>query len=190
MTKLTTLVPILAILTGLSMSPAYGHVPFPAASSVQHSLVIDPRLASGGVLSHHASVPAIAITTNNVHTFYLGSSTVDSCTGKCENLSTSTGTADTTTSQLLAKTVGKYQIQPDVALTTTTGTPSISSVSGYAWVYNTDLGGSTIQSGTWTFDLTLTASTTSGAPLGSVWITVWNCNTNGLGSCTFLFKNG
>src|SRR5437867_4465170 len=127
--------------------------------------------------------------TNNVHTLYLGSSIVDSCSGKCENLAASTGSADTGTSQLIAKTTGKYQIEPDIASTTSTGTPSTSSVSGYAWVYNTDLGGSTIQSGTWAFDLTIAASTIAGSPVGNVWITVWSCTTNGLGSCTFLFKN-
>src|SRR6266704_1826192 len=38
--------------------------------------------------------------TNNVHTFYLGNSTVGSCSGgTCKNLATSTGAADTTTSQ-------------------------------------------------------------------------------------------
>jgi len=67
---------------------------------------------------------------NNVHTFYLGSSTVGACTGKCENLLTSTGPADTVTSQKLGKTtLGTYQVEPDVTpATTTTGTPSISSV--------------------------------------------------------------
>src|SRR3989442_13097285 len=36
---------------------------------------------------------------NNVHTFYLGSSSVAGCSGKCEGLATSSGTADTGTSQ-------------------------------------------------------------------------------------------
>ena len=36
---------------------------------------------------------------NNVHPLYLGSSAVGSCTGKCENLATTSGTADTGTSQ-------------------------------------------------------------------------------------------
>jgi hypothetical protein len=169
MTKLVTLVPLFAILTGISMFPAFSQILFPAAFSVQPSQFIDPA--------------------NNVHTFYLGSSIVGSCSGKCEGLSTSAGSADTTTSQLIDKTVGKYRIEPDVGLTTLTGTPSASSVSGYAWVYNIDLGGATIRSGSWTFDLALAVSSTSGAPFGNVWITVWSCTTNSLGSCTFLFKN-
>src|SRR6266566_1580079 len=36
---------------------------------------------------------------NNVHTFYLGSSTVGACSGKCEGLNTSAGSDDTTTTQ-------------------------------------------------------------------------------------------
>jgi len=127
--------------------------------------------------------------TNNVHTLYLGNSTVGSCTGKCENLLTSTGSADIGTSQHVSTSLGKYEIEPDTATTTTTGAPSTSSVSGYAWVNNNDLGGITIQSGTWTFDLTTQASAAGGTPVGSVWITVWNCTTASLGSCIFLFKD-
>jgi len=127
--------------------------------------------------------------TNAVHTLYLGNTVVGSCSGRCENLLTSTGSADTVTSQHFGKNTGTYQIQPDVTGTSSTGTPSTSTVSGYAWVYNTDLGGSTIQSGTWTFDLTAAVSTIAGTPVGNVWVTVWNCTTTSLGSCTFLFKN-
>src|SRR5438445_498500 len=135
------------------------------------------------------SVP-VGHATNNVHTFYLGNSVVGACSGKCENLLTSTGAADTTTTQHLGKTtLGTYQIEPDMPGTTTTGTPFTSSVSGYSWVYSTDLGGSTIQSGTWTFDLTTNVNTIGGNPVGNLWITVWNCTTNSLGSCNFLFKN-
>src|SRR6266571_4981574 len=36
---------------------------------------------------------------NNVHTFYLGSSTVGACSGKCEGLTTSAGSDDTTSTQ-------------------------------------------------------------------------------------------
>src|SRR2546426_10023867 len=36
---------------------------------------------------------------NNVHTFYPGSSTVGACSGKCEGLTTSAGSDDTTTTQ-------------------------------------------------------------------------------------------
>src|SRR5467141_1589681 len=41
----------------------------------------------------------LAHATNNVHALYLGNSTVGSCAGKCENLVTTTGSADTGTSQ-------------------------------------------------------------------------------------------
>src|SRR3989442_9223287 len=123
------------------------------------------------------------------HTFYLGKSIVGTCGGKCENLNLTAGLADTTTSQKIGNTAGKYQIEPDVSSTATTGTPFTSAVSGYAWVYNTTLGGSTIPSGTWTFNLTIGLNVAAGAPVGSLWITVWNCNTNSLWTCAFLFKN-
>src|SRR5690349_18512529 len=131
----------------------------------------------------------LAHASNNVHTFYLGNSAVGSCTGKCENLLTSTGTADTGTGQNPAHNTGTFQIEPDNPATLTTGTPSTSSVSGYAWVYNTDLGSASIQSGTWTFDLTVAVNSLNGGPVGNIWITVWSCTSNSLGSCTFLFKN-
>src|SRR5437867_2487184 len=126
--------------------------------------------------------------TANVHTFYLGSSSVGSCSGKCENLSSSAGSTDTTTSQFISNVAGKYKVEPDIGSSTTTGTPSTSSVSGYAWVDNNDRSVN-IQAGTWTFDLTITASSVQGNPVGNLWITVWNCQTNSLGSCTLLFKN-
>src|SRR5207253_8686564 len=122
------------------------------------------------------------------HTFYLGSSTVGACSGKCKNLNQTAGVADTTTSQQIHHTAGKYQIEPDIS-STTTGTPSTSAPSGYAWVDNATLGGATIPSGTWTFNITTVASGGTGTPVGNLWITVWNCNTTSLGTCTFLFKN-
>src|SRR2546428_12799115 len=85
--------------------------------------------------------------------------------------------------------IGKYIVKPDTASSATIGTPSTSSVSGYAWVYNTDLGSATIGSGTWTLNITTSLNSISGGPVGNVWITVWNCGTNSLTSCTFLFKN-
>src|SRR5260370_8138194 len=85
--------------------------------------------------------------------------------------------------------VGKYIVKPDISSSATTGTPSTSSVSGYAWVYNTDLGSATIESGTWTFNVTIALNSILGAPVRNLWFTVWNCATNSLTSCTFLFKN-
>src|SRR5712691_7420035 len=126
---------------------------------------------------------------SNVHTLYLGNTTVGSCGGQCENLATTTGTADTTTSQHPGHNTGDFIVEPDVGSSGTTGTPFTTSQSGYAWVYGTDLGGASIQSGTWTFDLTAALSVAGGTPVGNAWITVWSCATNSLGSCTFLFKN-
>src|SRR5260370_14662768 len=85
--------------------------------------------------------------------------------------------------------VGKYIVKPDIASSATTGTPSTSSVSGYAWVYSTDLGSGTIDCGTWTFNVTTGLNSITGGPVGNLWVTVWNCSTNSLTSCTFLFKN-
>src|SRR3989475_3446990 len=90
----------------------------------------------------------------------------------------------------LQSAVKFYQVNPDVASSATTGTPSTTSPSGYAWVYNTagiQSGLSDIFSGTWQLDRTVAASSTT--PVGRLWITVWQCGTNSLGSCTFLFKN-
>src|SRR2546425_5569507 len=90
----------------------------------------------------------------------------------------------------LQSAVKFYPVSPDVASSTATGTPSTTSPSGYAWVYNTagiQSGLSDIFSGTWQFDMTVAASSTT--PVGRLWITVWQCGTNSLGSCTFLFKN-
>ena len=122
------------------------------------------------------------------HTFYLGSSTVGACSGKSKHLNQTAGAADTTTSQQIHHTAGKYQIEPGIS-STTTGTPSTSAPSGYAWVDNATLGGATIPSGTWTFNITTVAGGGTGTPVGNLWITVWNCNTTSLGTCTFLFKN-
>src|SRR5213594_4360877 len=92
----------------------------------------------------------------------------------------------------LQSAVKFYPVSPDVASSTTTGTPSTTSPSGYAWVYNTagiQSGLTDIFTGTWQFDMTVAAGSTTGAPVGRLWITVWQCGTNSLGSCTFLFKN-
>src|SRR5438445_11456313 len=40
--------------------------------------------------------------TNNVHTLYMGSSSVGTCAGKCEGFSTTSGAADTGTSQSIS----------------------------------------------------------------------------------------
>jgi hypothetical protein len=82
-----------------------------------------------------------------------------------------------------------YKIEPDVASSTATGTPSTSTPSGYAWESSSDMGGTTITSGTWQFDLTVRATSIAGTPVVHVWITAWNCQTISLGTCTKLFKN-
>ncbi len=74
----------------------------------------------------------IAHATNNVHTFHLGNSTVGSCVGKCENLVTTTGSADTGTSQSIpAATTGTPTDQTTGASAGTTTTPTC--------VYSTNL---------------------------------------------------
>src|SRR3989454_8547805 len=109
------------------------------------------------------------------HTFYYGSASQTGCAGKCEQLGTTTGTADVATSvRVGSSTTCCFQVQPDVGSTTTTGTPSSTTPSGYAWVYPTDLGGLTIQSGSWEFDTTITASKTGTANMRYL---VWSCLT-------------
>src|SRR5256712_1268970 len=91
----------------------------------------------------------------------------------------------------LQSVVKFYPVSADVASSTTTGTPSTTSPSGYAWVYDTagiQGGLSDIFSGTWQFDMTFATGST-GNQVGRLWITVWQCTTNNLGTCTFLFKN-
>src|SRR2546422_4676152 len=86
-----------------------------------------------------------------------------------------------------------YVVEPDVGATTLTATPSTSTPSGYAWVYDTSgLAANAIediQSGTWQIDQTIGLSSITGAPAARLWVTVWSCTTHSLGTCTFLFKN-
>src|SRR5438034_7103027 len=86
-----------------------------------------------------------------------------------------------------------YVVEPDVGATTLTATPSASTPSGYAWVYDTSgLQANAIediQSGTWQIDQTIGLSSITGAPAARLWVTVWSCTTHSLGTCTFLFKN-
>src|SRR3989442_15776865 len=122
-----------------------------------------------------------------VHTFYYGSTAQSGCAVKCEQLATSTGTADTTTSVQVGNSVTCcFEVQPDVSSPGTTATPSTTTPTGQAWVYSTDLGGVTIQSGSWEFDTTITASRTGTANMRFL---VWNCTTatEAPGTCTLLF---
>jgi hypothetical protein len=86
-----------------------------------------------------------------------------------------------------------YVVEPDVAATTLTATPSASTPSGYGWVYDTSglqaNAINDIQSGTWQIDQTIGLSSITGAPVARLWVTVWSCTTHSLGTCTFLFKN-
>ena len=81
------------------------------------------------------------------------------------------------------------EIEPQIGGATTTGTPSTSAPMGYAWESSSSLGGATIESGTWTFTMTAKASSVTGTPVGYLWATVWSCNDQSLGTCTFLLKN-
>src|SRR5207245_5977944 len=96
------------------------------------------------------------------------------------------GTADTTTSvKVGGSTTCCFEVQPDVGSSTTTATPSSTTPTGQAWVYPTDLGGITIQSGSWEFDTTITASRTGTANMRFL---VWSCSTASEGPpCTLLF---
>src|SRR5436309_4751247 len=119
------------------------------------------------------------------HTFYYGSTSQTGCTVKCEQLATTTGTADTATSvKVGSSTTCCFEVQPDVGSSTTTATPSDITPTGQAWVYPTDLGGITIQSGAWEFDTTITASKTGTANMRFL---VWSCLTASEGTCTLLF---
>src|SRR5207249_1705797 len=65
-----------------------------------------------------------------------------------------------------------------------TATPSSTTPTGQAWVYATDLGGITIQSGAREFETTITASRTGTANMRFL---VWSCLTASEGTCTLLF---
>src|SRR5207249_2968800 len=77
-----------------------------------------------------------------------------------------------------------YEVQPDVPSAAITATPSSTTPTGQAWVYATDLGGITIQSGSWEFYTTITASRTGTANMRFL---VWSCLTASEGTCTLLF---
>src|SRR5205823_3605041 len=77
-----------------------------------------------------------------------------------------------------------FEVVPDVISSIATATPSISTPTGQAWVYPTDLGGITIQSGPWRFDTTIQASRTGTATMRFL---VWSCQTASEGTCTLLF---
>src|SRR5438046_2096747 len=119
------------------------------------------------------------------HTFYYGSTSQTGCTVKCEQLATTTGTADTATSvKVGSSTTCCFEVQPDVGLSTTTVTPSDITPTGQAWVSPTDLGGITIQSGSREFDTPITATKTGTANMRFL---VWSCLTASEGTCTLLF---
>src|SRR5437016_11673922 len=62
---------------------------------------------------------------NNIHTFYLGNSSITGCSGKCEGLATSSGAADTGTSQSVV--IGSSPILDSGSGPDRTGTWSIGS---------------------------------------------------------------
>src|SRR5712692_7435972 len=91
----------------------------------------------------------------------------------------------------LQSAVKYYKVEPDVA-SSATGTPSISTPSGYAWVYDTSgiqANLNDIQAGTWKIDETTGAASTTGAPVARLFVTMWSCATHSLGTCTFLWSN-
>src|SRR5437660_853870 len=119
------------------------------------------------------------------HTFYYGSASQTGCAVKCEQLATTTGAALTGTGvKVGTSTTCCFEVQPDVPSAAITATPSTTTPTGQAWVYPTDLGGITIQSGSWEFDTTITASRTGTANMRFL---VWSCLTASEGTCTLLF---
>src|SRR5206468_3961800 len=119
------------------------------------------------------------------HTFYYGSASQTGCAVKCEQLVTTTGAALTGTGvKVGTSTTCCFEVQPDVPSAAITATPSSTTPTGQAWVYATDLGGITIQSGSWEFDTTITASRTGTANMRFL---VWSCLTASEGTCTLLF---
>src|SRR5438093_4817029 len=119
------------------------------------------------------------------HTFYYGSASQTGCAVKCEQLVTTTGAALTGTGvKVGTSTTCCFEVQPDVPSAAITATPSSTTPTGQAWVYATDLGGITIQSGSWEFDTTITASRTGTANMRFL---VWSCLTASEGTCTILF---
>src|SRR2546422_7245314 len=120
------------------------------------------------------------------HTFYYGSASQTGCAVGCEQLATITGAALATTGvKVGSSTTCCFEVQPGVGSSITTATPSDITPTGQAWVYSTDLGGITIQSGSWEFDTTITASRTGTANMRFL---VWSCLTASEGPpCTLLF---
>src|SRR5213083_1535528 len=173
-------------LTG-SLSLASG---FAEKSSLFRSLTGSLSLASSFVEKNIlfrslAGSLGLAGSESKGHTFYYGSTSQTGCTVKCEQLATTTGTADTATSvKVGSSTTCCFEVQPDVGSSTTTVTPSDITPTGQAWVSPTDLGGITIQSGSWEFDTTITATKTGTANMRFL---VWSCLTASEGTCTLLF---
>jgi len=129
----------------------------------------------------------LVVTLPNVHAsvnygfFILGGTVVGACSGKCENLRLTTSTADTSASVKDAKTVANFPVDPGVGSSTTTATEG-ASPSGFAWVYDIDLAGVQIQSGTWTFHVKTTATSATGTAF--IHLQVFTCLTHSLGTCT------
>src|SRR5216117_4409453 len=177
-------------LTG-SLSTASG---FTGKNSLFRSLIGSLSSASGFAeksslfrsLSASLTISSFeAQVSNLVHIFYYGSTSQPGCAIKCEQLVTTAGTADTTTSvKVGSSTTCCFEVVPDVISSIATATPSTSTPTGQAWVYPTDLGGITIQSGPWRFDTTIQASRTGTATMRFL---VWSCQTASEGTCTLLF---
>src|SRR6266566_3339846 len=177
-------------LTG-SLSSASG---FARKNSLFRSLVSSLSSASGFAeksslfrsLSASLTISSFeAQVSNLIHSFYYGSTSQPGCAIKCEQLVTTAGPADTTTSvKVGSSTTCCFEVVPDVSSSIATATPSTSTPTGQAWVYPTDLGGITIQSGPWRFDTTIQASRTGTATMRFL---VWSCLTASEGNCTLLY---
>jgi len=116
--------------------------------------------------------------------YYLSSTSLTGFGTDYRALTTTSGTADTTTSIKHAKNTGYFYFDPFTSSSTATGTPSATALKGYGWRSN-GVYGKVIPAGTWEFNLTLQESSATGTGYIAIW--VYSCTTTGT-SVTNLFS--
>jgi hypothetical protein len=122
--------------------------------------------------------------TGGYDVYYLGNTQLTGFGTDYRALTTTSGTADTTTSIKHAKNTGYFYFDPFTSSSTATGTPSATALKGYGWGSN-GVYGKVIPAGTWQFNLTLQETSATGN--GHIEIWVYKCTTTG-GSVTKLFN--
>jgi hypothetical protein len=122
--------------------------------------------------------------TGGYDVYYLGNTQLTGFGTDYRALTTTSGTADTTTSIKHAKNTGYFYFDPFTSSSTATGTPSATALKGYGWRSN-GVYGKVIPAGTWQFNLTLQETSATGN--GHIEIWVYKCTTTG-GSVTKLFN--